>query len=645
MNKNNIIGFLLIAVVLIGFSWYNQPSAEEQRTAFVQDSIAKAKHAEMEKASKAAAAKRQTNAKAKVEADSTALFYSALKGQAKKIVLKNEKVELTLNTKGATVEKAVIKGYVGHNLQVKDGSADAKDVTLFDGNDQSLKFMLEAKEANIITSDLYFTPSNVTDKSVTLTAVAGEGKTLTLTYTLGDDYMLHMSLQANGMAGLFSPNYNKMDVDWSDKARQQERGFMFENRYTTLTYHNVEGGTDHLNEGSEKIDEKIEETIDWVSFKNQFFSAIIVAKDNFEKDAFMTSIPQEKGSGYLKQFQAKMKTAFDPSGKKASEFEFYFGPNDFQILKNTEKESTFGKDLEFQKLVYLGWPIIRWINRFFTLYVFDWLSKIFPMGIVLILITLLLKLITYPMVKKSYMSSAKMRVLKPKLEAATAQYNKPEDQMQKQQAMMAEYAKYGVSPLSGCLPMLIQMPVWVAMFNFVPNAIQLRGEKFLWMNDLSTFDPIFEWNTNIWLIGDHLSLTCILFCVANLLYSWMTMRQQRDQMVGQQAEQMKMMQWMMYLMPLMFFFMFNDYSAGLNFYYFISLFFSAAIMWTLRKTTDDEKLLAILEKRYQENKNNPKKASGLMARMQALQEMQRKQQEEMMRKQAELNEKKNNLGK
>lgn len=645
MNKNNIIGFLLIAVVLIGFSWYNQPSAEEQRAAFVQDSIAKAKHAEMEKASKAAAAKRQTNAKAKVEADSTALFYSALKGQAKKIVLKNEKVELTLNTKGATVEKAVIKGYVGHNLQVKDGSADAKDVTLFDGNDQSLKFMLEAKEANIITSDLYFTPSNVTDKSVTMTAVADEGKTLTLTYTLGDDYMLHMSLQANGMAGLFSPNYNKMDVDWSDKARQQERGFMFENRYTTLTYHNVEGGTDYLNEGSEKIDEKIEESIDWVSFKNQFFSAIIVAKDNFEKDAFMTSIPQEKGSGYLKQFQAKMKTAFDPTGKKASEFEFYFGPNDFQILKNTEKESTFGKDLEFQKLVYLGWPIIRWINRFFTLYVFDWLSNVFPMGIVLILITLLLKLITYPMVKKSYMSSAKMRVLKPKLEAATAQYNKPEDQMQKQQAMMAEYAKYGVSPLSGCLPMLIQMPVWVAMFNFVPNAIQLRGEKFLWINDLSTFDPIIEWNTNIWLIGDHLSLTCILFCVANLLYSWMTMRQQRDQMVGQQAEQMKMMQWMMYLMPLMFFFMFNDYSAGLNFYYFISLFFSAAIMWTLRKTTDDEKLLAILEKRYQENKNNPKKASGLMARMQALQEMQRKQQEEMMRKQAELNEKKNNLGK
>ena len=645
MNKNNIIGFVLIAVVLIGFSWYSQPSAEEQRAAFVQDSIAKAKKAEAEMISKIEKEQKKVEAKAKVEADSTALFHSALSGEAKKIVLKNDKVELTLNTKGGTVEKAVIKGYVGHNIEVKDGTADQKDVTLFDGKDQSLQFMLEAKEANINTADLYFTPSNVTNSTVTMTAVAGEGKTLTMTYTLGKDYMLHMSLQAEGMAGIFSPSYNKVDVDWSDMARQQERGFMFENRYTTLTYHNADGGTDYLSESSEKIDEKVEDAIDWVSFKNQFFSAIIVAKDNFDKDALMTSVPQQKGSGYLKQFQAKMKTAFDPTGKKPSEFEFYFGPNDFQILKGTEKESTFGKDLEFQKLVYLGWPVIRWINRFFTLYVFDWLSKIFPMGIVLILITLLLKLITYPMVKKSYMSSAKMRVLKPKLEAATSQYNKPEDQMQKQQAMMAEYAKYGVSPLSGCLPMLIQMPVWVAMFNFVPNAIQLRGEKFLWMNDLSTYDPIVEWNTNIWLLGDHLSLTCILFCVANVLYSWMTMRQQRDQMVGQQAEQMKMMQWMMFLMPVMFFFMFNDYSSGLNFYYFISLFFSAAIMWTLRKTTDDAKLLAILEKRYQENKSNPKKASGLMARMQALQELQQQQQAEMARKKAELEEKKKNLGK
>ena len=229
------------------------------------------------------------------------------------------------------------------------------------------------------------------------------------------------------------------------------------------------------------------------------------------------------------------------------------------------------------------------------------------------------------MVKKSYMSSAKMRVLKPKLDEATKQYNKPEDAMQKQQAMMAEYAKYGVSPLSGCLPMLIQMPIWIATFNFVTNAIQLRGESFLWINDLSTFDPIIEWGRTLPVIGDHLSLTCVLFVAAQLIYSWFTMQLQKDQMVGQQAEQMKTMQWMMYLMPLMFFFIFNDYSAGLNFYYFISLLFSAIIMFVLRKTTDDEKLLAILERRYKENKDNPKKMSGLAARMQALQQMQQEQ--------------------
>ena len=457
--------------------------------------------------------------------------------------------------------------------------------------------------------------------------------------------MLHMEMSAQGMAGLFAPNTQNMDINWKDKARQQERGFSFENRYATLTYHKTEGGTDYLNESKENIDKSIEEKIDWVAFKNQFFSAVMIAKNDFQENALMTSIPQEKGSGYLKQYEAKMKTFFDPSGKTPSKFDFYYGPNDFRLLQKIQNESKFGKDLQLERLVYLGWPLFRIINRWFTLYVFDFLTGMnINMGIILILITLLLKLITYPMVKKSYMSSAKMRVLKPKLDAATAQFSKPEDQMQKQQAMMAEYSKYGVSPLSGCLPMLIQMPIWIAMFNFVPNAIQLRGESFLWIKDLSTFDPIFEWNKNVWLIGDHLSLTCILFCVANVLYTLMTMRQQRDQMVGQQADQMKMMQWMMYLMPLMFFFMFNDYSAGLNFYYFISLFFSAAIMWALRKTTNDAKLLEILEKRYNANQNNPnKKTSGLAARLQAIQEMQKKQQEDLHKKQDDLNKKKKGL--
>ena len=643
MDKRTITGFVLIALILFGFAWWQQPSAEQvaqQRAEFVKDSIAAAKKAQTAKL----AAEKQAQQKAAQATDSTALFHAALNGKAQDITLKNGKVELTLNTKGGVVTKAIIKNYVGHDIAVKDGSKDQKDVTLFSGNDQSLNFMLAAKNSNIETKDLIFTPSNVTDSTVTLTAIAGQGKTLTLTYTLGKDYLLNMSLRAEGMNGLFAPNYNQMDINWQDRCRQQERGFTFENRYATLTYKKHDGGTSYLSETSEK-EETTEDPVDWIAFKNQFFSAVMIAKDNFATGAKLKSTPLEKASHYLKHYEANMKANFDPTGKRPSEFEFYFGPNDFRLLQSVEKESKFNKELDMERLVYLGWPLFRIINRWFTLYVFDWLSKVFPMGVVLILITLLLKLITFPMVKKSYMSSAKMRVLKPKMEEATKQFNKPEDQMKKQQAMMQKYAEYGVSPLSGCLPMLIQMPIWIAMFNFVPNAIQLRGQSFLWMDDLSTFDPIFSWGHDIWLVGDHISLTCILFCGANLLYTWFTMQQQKDQMVGQQADQMKAMQWMMFGMPLFFFFMFNDYSSGLNFYYFISLFFSAAIMWTLRKTTNEEKLLTILEARRAERKNNPNsnKGGGLFARMQALQEMQQKQQEELRRKQDELNNKKKGL--
>ena len=631
MDKNNIIGFSLIAAVLIGFSIWNQPSAEERAEIARQDSIANVKKAqEKNLASKTSVANTATDSSL-ANADTTSVLFNALKGTAQDVTLKSEKLTLTLNSKGAVVRKVLIKGF-------KDRNGNP-DVTLFNSNDQNLSYILSTKKENIDTKELYFQPSNVTDSTVTFTAQLQGVKKLVINYQLKHNYLLHTSIQAQGMNAIFAPNTNSMDVVWQDKCRQQEKGFTFENRYSTLTYHKADGGTDYLSESSEKVDEKIEDKLDWIAFKNQFFSAVMIAKDDFQSNALLTSIPQEKGSGYLKDYEAKLKTFFDPTGKKPTEFDFYYGPNDFRLLQNIEDNVSFtGKDLQMQRLVYLGWPLFRIINRWFTIYVFDFLTSMnMNMGIVLILITLLLKLLTYPLVKKSYMSSAKMRVLKPRLEEATKHLNGPDNQMQKQQAMMSEYAKYGVSPLSGCLPMLIQMPIWIAMFNFVPNAIQLRGESFLWISDLSTYDPILEWHNNYWLIGDHLSLTCILFCAANLLYSWMTMKQQKDQMIGQQAEQMKMMQYMMFIMPLMFFFMFNDYSAGLNFYYFMSLFFSALIMWILRKTTDDEKLLAILDKKYKENKDNPKKLSGLAARLQAMQQ----EQQEMLRKRNELQQKKN----
>ena len=641
MNKNTLIGFVLIAVVLVGFSWYSQPSQEEMRAQFVKDSLEQVAKQKADQAAKIAAYKQQQAAKEQVAADTTALFYKALTGKAQDVVLQNAKLAVTLSTKGGTVTKAYIKNekgsrrYVGHNIADKTGkSDDLGGVTLFSGKDQSLNYTLVAKEMNISTGDLFFEPTAVTDSTVTLTAEAGQGKSLIINYRLGSDYMLHVSLRTVGMAGLFDPNTTTLGVDWHEKVKEQERGFTFENRYARLDWKESEGGTDYISEAKTKM-ETTEEEIDWIAFKNQFFSAVMISKDNFQKGGQLESTLYDKKDQenqpvrYLKDLKAQVRTSFDPTGAKPSEFEFYYGPNDFYILKQVEKQSTFGKELDMQRIVYLGWPLFRYINRWFTLPVFTWLSDWgLPMGIVLILITILLKVITFPMVKKSYMSSAKMRVLKPKLDEATKQFNKPEDQMQKQQAMMAEYAKYGVSPLSGCLPMLIQMPIWVAMFNFVPNAIQFRGENFLWMSDLSTYDPIVEWSTNVMLIGDHLSLTCVLYTVAMVLYTWITMQMQKDQMVGQQAEQMKVMQWMMFLMPLMFFFIFNDYSSGLNFYYFVTLILSAGIMMVLRRTTNDAKLLAILEARYKENAKNPQKMKGLAARMQALQQMQQQQMQQ-----------------
>ena len=613
MDKNTVIGFLLIAFVFIAFSWWNRPSEEQISQQMKPDSIAQVNNAK-EKMEK------EDNIVKDSITETTANFHEAMSGSNTPVVLKNQKLELTLGTKGGTVNKVVIKDY-------KD-RANNKDLTLFEGNDQQLKLMLAGKDININTADMYFTPSEQTDTTVTLTAQAANGKALQMKYLLGKDYMLHMSIVAKGMEGLFPPTTNSMDIQWEERCKQQERGFTFENRYSTLTYKEEGGSTDYLDEMKEYADEKIKEALDWVAFKNQFFSAVLISKDGFASNSLMTSLPLKEGSNYLKQYGAKVKTAFDPKGATPTELEFYFGPNDFRLLQAVEKQSTFGKDLDLERLVYLGWPIFRIINRWFTLYVFDWLTKTgLPIGIVIVLVTLLLKVVSFPMVKKSYMSSAKMRVLKPKFDEATKLYDKPEDQMMKQQAMMQMYSKYGVSPLSGCLPTLIQMPIWLAMLNFIPNAIQLRRQSFLWIDDLSTYDPIIEWGSNLWLIGDHLSLTCILFTIANVLYTWMTMLQQRDQMMGQQAEQMKMMQWMMYLTPLIFFFFLNDYSSGLNFYYFISLFFNVVIMWFLRKTTNDEKLLAILEARYKENENKPPKQSGFAARLERMQ----RQAEEMKR--------------
>ena len=622
MNKNNITAIVLMILVVFGFSYWsshnNKPKTESPAT----------------ESTAPTASATATTASTAVPTDSNAIFAAARATREDMIpvVLKNENIEVTISPKGGQVSRVVLKNFKSY-ADYKAGKQRA--LVLYNDDDASLDMSFDTKSENISTSALYFMPENVSARAVTMTANGKNGEKIAIDYTLTDDYMLNMSVRTEGLAQQFSPKTKTFELKWKDNVRQYEKGYYFENMYSTLTYKDSDGSSDHLKEQGDK-QEKVDRPVDWVAFKNQYFSAVLIAKDAFTA-ADLDSRQLAEHSGYLKSFSADLEAPFDPSGKAAAQFQWYFGPNNFRLLQSMEKHALNPhQDLDLQKLVYLGWPVVRWINRFFTIYVFDFLTSLnLPMWLVLVIITLLLRAIVYVPTKKSFLSSAKTRVLRPKVEEINAKYPNKEDALKRQQETMALYSQYGSSPLGGCLPMLIQMPIWIAMFNFVPNAIELRQQSFLWADDLSAYDDLISWSTNIWGLGNHLSLFCVLFCLTNLLYSYMSMRQQRDSMAAapDQAANMKVLQYSMFLMPVMFFFMFNKYSAGLNFYYFISLFSSAATMWYLRRTTDDEKLLAKLEAYYEKNKNNPqKKTSGLAARLQALNEQQQKLLEEQRRR-------------
>ena len=613
MDKNTITGFILIALVVIGFSWYSQPSKEELEAMARQDSIAaveQQKQAEAEKKAEEVVASPATP-------DSSSLFFSQSNGEGERILLQNNKVKVGLNSKGAVVEDAEIIGYKSRR---RDG-----DVVILGKEDASMKLTLPLKQENLCLTDLVFNIAEKTDSSVVFVAEQ-EGKQLQVSYTLRPNaYMLDMNIASQGLEGMAMPGETALLLDWKATVLQQEKGRDFENRYSSLTYKRQGKGVKKLSEMKDDSKEP-EEALEWIAFKNQFFSAVLIADKPMTKASLSSTQADGKDADYMKEYEASAQIPFDVTGKESTHLQMYLGPNDFHILKAHSKMTAYGADADLDELVYLGWWIFRFINRWSILYIFDWLKAMgLSMGIVLLLLTIIIKVLVFPTQKKSYLSSAKMRVLKPKLDEIGKQYPNPDQAMQKQQAMMQVYSQYGVSPMGGCLPMLIQMPIWIAMFNFIPNAIDLRGESFLWASDLSAYDDPIRWGTSLPLIGNHLSLFCILFSATNLINTWISMRQQQNQFTGEQAQQMKMMQWMMYLMPLMFFFWFNNYSSGLSYFYFISGLLNIVTMWYLRWKTDDKKLLAGLEAYREQHKNDPKKVSGLQARLEALQKMQQEQ--------------------
>ena len=607
MDKNTITGLVLIGILLVGFSFLSRPS-EEQIAAQKKyyDSIAVVQQQQEALKAKTEAALANENKSAAVAADSSALFFNAMHGTDSKVSIQNDVAEITFTTKGGRVYSAMLKEYKGQDKTTP--------VVLFDGDDATMSFNFYNKQGAIQTKDYYFEAVNKTDSSVTMRLAADNASYIDFIYTLKpNSYLMNFEIKATGMEGkLASTEY--VDIDWTQRARQLEKGFTYENRLSELTYKVKGDNVDNLSAAKDDEKELGNTAIDWIAFKNQFFSSVFIADQDFNKVSVKSRMEQQ-GSGYIKDYSAEMSTFFDPSGKQPTEMYFYFGPNHYKTLKALDKGRA--EKWELNRLVYLGWPLIRWINQFITINVFDWLSG---WGLSMV------KVLVYPATWKTYMSSAKMRVLKPKIDEINKKYPKQEDAMKKQQEVMSLYSQYGVSPMGGCLPMLLQFPILMALFMFVPSAIELRQQSFLWADDLSTYDAFITFPFHIPFLGNHLSLFCLLMTVTNILNTKYTMTMQDT---GAQP-QMAAMKWMMYLMPIMFLFVLNDYPSGLNYYYFVSTLISVGTMILLRKTTDETKLLAILEAK----KKDPKqmKKTGFAARLEAMQKQQELLQQQKQNK-------------
>ena len=389
-----------------------------------------------------------------------------------------------------------------------------------------------------------------------------------------------------------------------------------------------DGDVDNLSEGSDD-DEEINQRLKWVSCKNQFFSAVLMARTNFAA-ANLNSRILKDDPDYIKQMDIALTLDYSAQLANPASFVMYLGPNSYPVMKEVEKNVFPGEDMNLTKLIPLGWPIFRWINTLIIIPVFSFLgSFISNYGIIILLLTLFIKVILYPFTYKSLISQAKMRLLAPEIKAINDKYPGNENAMKRQQESMALYSRAGANPMSGCLPMLLQMPVLVAMFWFFPSAIELRGESFLWAKDLAAPDAIVSWTANIPLIsstfGNHISLFCLLMTVTNIAYTYLNMQTQA-------SSGMPGMKWMMYLMPLMFLFIFNNYAAGLSYYYFLSLIITIIMTFIFRKVVSEDKMRA----KMAENAKKPKKKGWMAAKLEEAQ----KQQEAMLREQQRRNRRK-----
>lgn len=535
-------------------------------------------------------------------------------GKSDTLSLQNDVMKVDLSTKGGKISKVTLKKYDTYV------SGDTANVVPYNGATDYYSFSLPAGANYIESKDLNFTAVQENDSTILMKLNLDGGAMWGIRYTLakGDSYIVKMNIVQNKIENVFAPNMADMTMTWHQKMARNEKGKTFEERNSTTIYYKYIGeGPDYLTESGDQSEE-LEQELRWISFKNQFFSSVMVPKQSIKRASVSTK--DIKGiPGYLKELDVKNAViAYNTKEECPASFDMIFTPNLYPLLSSYDDKVATHDDLELTRLIPLGWGLFRWINTYLIIPIFNFLGGfISSYGIIILILTIIVKIILFPFTYKSYMSQAKMRVLAPEIKEINEKYPDKEDAMIKQQKIMELYSKAGASPFSGCLPMLLQMPILIAMFTFFPSCIELRGQSFLWATDLSAPDAIFSWDVHIPLIseyfGNHVSLFCLLMTITNIIYTRINMQNQPG------GSSMPGMKWMMYLMPVMFLVFFNDYASGLSYYYFVSLLITIIQTYACRHLVDEKKVRA----QMLENAKKPRKKSGFMAR---LEEAQRKQQ-------------------
>ena len=614
MNKNTIIGFVLIGVIMFGFSWYQSKQYKEQMAAQAQlDSIAMVEQLQqmaMDSVQKATGENKAVAVKVENQAVyKDSLLNVARNAQEQILALANDKIKVEFTTKGAQFHRVTVNDYMSYDstaLELVKPGMSQYGINLYAGE-------------YINTKDFVFDVVEHNDSTLVMRMPFSNGGYLQQKYTLAAGaYNVKNELSISG--NVVPRNVSSLDIDWTLTVPRLEKGYKNEKQYSKLDYY-FEGDKkpEQIGRGRD-ASERVNARFKWFAFQQQFFSAIMTAPQEFASSDDLSvrffSEEEYKDQGKLMTCHAKLRSEFQPGQAVVIPYDFYFGPNDYDVLKKY--------DQNYEDIIPLGWWIVSWISRFVIIPCFAFLGKFMTnYGLIILLMTILIKIVVSPLTIKSYKSSAKMQVLKPEIDQLNKKYPNEKDAMKKQQAMMDLYRKAGVSPMGGCLPMLLQMPILFAMFRFFPACIDLRQQKFLWADDLSSYDSIWDFGVNVPLLGDHLSLFALLMAVTMFFYSRMTSSQMSDDpnMAG-----MKFMS--LWLMPIMMFFICNNLSAALSYYYLLSNIITMGQTWYVRKfvVTDDKVRAEMVA-----NANKPKQKSKWQMRLEEAQRMQQQMQQQNRR--------------